>query len=43
MSYSDVIAAISTPLGKGGVSVIRISGTGSLELAERVFLPISNK
>ena len=38
-----VIAAISTPPGKGGVAIIRISGDGALELAERIFTPISKK
>jgi tRNA modification GTPase len=33
----DTIAAIATPLGKGGISVIRISGTNALSVAEKVF------
>lgn len=33
------ICAISTPYGKGGVAVIRISGDGALEIAKRVFIP----
>ena len=41
MSRSDIIAAISTPPGKGGVAVIRISGAGALALAERIFKPQS--
>ena len=41
--YGNVIAAISTPPGKGGVAVIRMSGKGAFEIAERVFLPISGK
>ena len=39
----DCIAAISTPPGKGGVSVIRMSGEGAIEIAQRVFLPRSKK
>ncbi|HHW40181.1 MAG TPA: tRNA uridine-5-carboxymethylaminomethyl(34) synthesis GTPase MnmE [Syntrophomonadaceae bacterium] len=35
----DIIAAISTPLGEGAISIIRISGKGSLELVGRVFKP----
>ena len=31
------IAAISTPLGKGGISVIRISGEKSIDIADKVF------
>lgn len=38
-----VIAAISTPPGKGGVAIIRTSGIGALELAERVFYPRSGR
>ncbi len=33
----DTIAAISTPVGKGAVSIIRISGTDSLEVAKKLF------
>ncbi len=43
MSYTDTIAAISTPRGTGGVAVIRISGTDAVNVAERVFFPISGK
>ena len=41
--HGNVIAAISTPPGKGGVAVIRMSGNGSFEIAKRVFQPISGK
>ena len=41
--YGNVIAAISTPPGKGGVAVIRVSGAGAFDIADRVFLPISGK
>ncbi len=41
LPHADVIAAISTPLGKGGVSVIRISGEGAASLAESIFKPMS--
>ena len=33
------IAAIATPSGKGGVAIVRISGEGSLSLAEKMFTP----
>ncbi len=33
----DTIAAIATPVGVGGISVIRISGPGALDVADRVF------
>lgn len=35
----DTIAAISTPLGMGGIGVVRISGPQALEIAQRVFRP----
>ena len=35
----DIIAAIATPRGKGGVAIVRISGEGSLELAKGLFSP----
>ncbi len=41
--HGNVIAANSTPPGKGGVAVIRMSGDGSFEIARRVFLPFSGK
>ncbi len=37
------VAAISTPPGKGGVSVIRISGDEAIRIADRVFRPRSGK
>lgn len=33
----DTIAAISTPIGTGGVGVIRISGSKCFEIAEKIF------
>jgi len=41
--HGNVIAQVSTPPGKGGVAVIRMSGTGAFEIADKVFLPISGK
>jgi uncharacterized membrane protein YczE len=38
MRLTDTIAAISTPYGKGGVAMIRISGESAIEIADRVFL-----
>lgn len=42
-NLTQVIAAISTPPGKGGVAIIRMSGDGAFEIADRVFLPISGR
>ncbi len=35
----DTIAAIATPLGEGGLSVIRVSGPQSLAVVDRCFVP----
>lgn len=43
MKILDTIAAISTPHGKGGVALIRISGPEALAIAEAVFEPASGK
>ena len=39
----DTIAAISTPQGVGGIGVIRISGSNSLSVADKIFVPYSMK
>src|SRR4051794_26706221 len=36
----DTIAAIATPLGEGGLAVIRISGPEALAVADRCFVPL---
>ena len=36
---SDTIAAIATPLGEGGLAVLRVSGPQALAIAERCFVP----
>ena len=43
MSYGSIIAAISTPSGKGGVAIIRISGEGAVGVAEKIFFPKNKK
>ena len=37
---ADSIAAISTPIGEGGLAVVRISGEKALEIAARCFRPV---
>ncbi len=37
------IAAISTPHGKGGVALIRVSGDGTREIVSRVFAPMGHR
>lgn len=39
----DTIAAISTPYGRGGVAVIRISGDEAFDVASSMFFPASGK
>ena len=41
MRLSDTIAAVSTPYGKGGVALIRISGAQAAEIGDKVFFPKS--
>ena len=43
MKLLDTIAAISTPYGKGGVALLRVSGADALTIAERVFRPKNGK
>lgn len=43
MQSYEPIAAISTPYGRGGIAVIRLSGEGSIMLAEKIFVPKSKK
>ena len=38
-NYSSTIAAISTPPGKGGVAIIRVSGLDAIKIASEVFIP----
>ena len=34
----DVIAAISTPMGVGGIGIVRMTGTGCIEIADKIFI-----
>ncbi len=43
VSPFDTVAAVSTPYGKGGVAVIRLSGDQAGTVAERVFTPMNGK
>jgi tRNA modification GTPase len=38
----DTIAAIATPLGEGGLAVIRVSGRQALTVTDRCFVPLGN-
>lgn len=35
----DTIAAVATPIGQAGIGIVRISGPGALEIAQKVFQP----
>ncbi len=43
MNILDTVAAVSTPYGKGGVAMIRISGADAVAIGERIFFPKSGK
>ena len=43
MVLGDTIAAISTPYGKGGVALLRVSGQEALTVCQKVFVPKSRK
>jgi len=40
---NEIIAAISTPLGEGGIGIVRLSGKGSLKIADQIFRPVHKK
>lgn len=35
--FNDIIAALATPPGEGGVAIVRISGKGAIELVQKSF------
>ena len=39
----DTIAAVSTPVGEGGIGIVRLSGKQSLQIADRIFLSKDGK
>jgi tRNA modification GTPase len=42
MYVRDTIAAISTPVGEGGIGIVRVSGPASLPIARNIFRAKSN-
>lgn len=40
MFLHDTIAAIATPLGEGGLAVLRISGADAVAVADKCFVPV---
>ncbi|MDD7796231.1 tRNA uridine-5-carboxymethylaminomethyl(34) synthesis GTPase MnmE [Clostridium sp. 'White wine YQ'] len=43
MKEFDTIAAVATPVGEGGISIIRVSGQKSLEIVDRVFKGVNER
>ncbi|MCX7951223.1 MAG: tRNA uridine-5-carboxymethylaminomethyl(34) synthesis GTPase MnmE [Clostridiales bacterium] len=43
MYIDDTIAAISTPVGEGGIGIVRMSGKDSLDIIARIFKSFKNK
>ncbi len=35
--WDDIIAAISTPPGEGGIAIVRVSGDGCIEKVSQIF------
>ncbi|MFA5146235.1 MAG: tRNA uridine-5-carboxymethylaminomethyl(34) synthesis GTPase MnmE [Candidatus Omnitrophota bacterium] len=42
-SMDDTIAAISTPIGEGGIAIVRLSGPAALKIAGKIFVPKDGK
>lgn len=42
MYHEDTIAAIATPVGCGGIGIVRVSGPGAQGIADRVFVKLGN-
>ncbi|HSJ53586.1 MAG TPA: tRNA uridine-5-carboxymethylaminomethyl(34) synthesis GTPase MnmE, partial [Anaerolineae bacterium] len=41
LSLDDTIAAIATPLGEGGIGIVRLSGPDAAAILDRLFVPAS--
>ncbi|NMD42540.1 MAG: hypothetical protein GYA86_04420, partial [Firmicutes bacterium] len=39
MIVDETIAAISTPLGEGGIGIVRISGKEAFSIGQKIFSP----
>ena len=40
---SDTIAAVSTLMGRSAIGILRMSGDGAIETAQKVFFPDNGK
>lgn len=43
MNSSETIAAIATPIGEGGIGIVRLSGPDALRIADKIFVPKEKK
>ena len=43
IGLDDTIAAISTPIGEGGIGIVRLSGRDSLKFADKIFMSKDGK
>jgi len=43
MMRDDTIAAISTPIGKSGIGIVRLSGKKAISIAEKIFVTSNGK
>ncbi len=43
MLFEDTIAAISTPIGVGGIGIIRVSGKDTIEIVDKIFKAANKK
>jgi tRNA modification GTPase len=41
ISLDDTIAAIATPVGEGGIGIVRLSGPDAAQILQRLFVPAS--
>ncbi|MFC2469582.1 MAG: tRNA uridine-5-carboxymethylaminomethyl(34) synthesis GTPase MnmE, partial [Negativicutes bacterium] len=39
MQQEETISAVATPLGSGGIGIVRLSGKGAVDVADRLFRP----
>lgn len=43
VNLDDTIAALSTPIGNGGIGIVRISGEKAIDILDKIFLPQCGK
>ena len=43
IKLDDTIVAISTPIGEGGIGIVRLSGKEAFKIVDRIFLPRNGK